>query len=138
MRAIIILGGDKEAHSYHQTSACRRLLILALNGGHDDAVKYPINKGLDVVSASSHHGNELFNRALYLGKPEILQMLFRSSSPSIKEIALSNNGLSIQLAALGGEAVSELLLGHGVQLQPVTLDIAAHSNLLLRWLTCLP
>ncbi|CDM27910.1 F-box domain, cyclin-like [Penicillium roqueforti FM164] len=97
---------------------CPPSMILALNRGHDDVVKYLINKGFDVVFPSSRHGNGFFNRALYLGKAEILQMLLGSSSPSIEDIALFGDGLSIQLAVLGGEAFFKLLLEHGVQLRP--------------------
>ncbi|KAI2722473.1 hypothetical protein CBS147332_3402 [Penicillium roqueforti] len=97
---------------------CPPSMILALNRGHDDVVKYLINKGFDVVFPSSRHGNGFFNRALYLGKAEILQMLLGSSSPSIEDIALLGDGLSIQLAVLGGEAFFKLLLEHGVQLRP--------------------
>ncbi|CAG8176067.1 unnamed protein product [Penicillium nalgiovense] len=43
---------------------------------------------------------------------------FLTSAPSIKDIAFFYDGLSIQLAVLGGEAVFRLLLQRGVQLQP--------------------
>ncbi|KAJ5790497.1 uncharacterized protein N7518_007508 [Penicillium psychrosexuale] len=112
--AIIV---EKDTDGNWDFDLCPPSMIVALDRGHDDVVKYLINKGFDVVFASEH-GNALFNRALYLGKVEILQMLFESSSPSIEDIALSNDGLSIQLAVLGGEAVFKLLLEHGVQLQP--------------------
>ncbi|CAI7605572.1 unnamed protein product [Penicillium discolor] len=94
---------------------CPPSMILALDRGHDDVVKYLINEGLDVVFAS-RHGNDLFNRALYLGKLEILQMLVETSGPSIEDIAFLDDGLSIQLAVLGGEAVFRLLLERRVQL----------------------
>lgn len=73
---------------------CPPSMILALDRGHDDVVKYLINEGLDDVFASQH-GNDLFNRALYLGKLEILQMLFETSGPSIEDIAFLDDGLSI-------------------------------------------
>ncbi|KAJ5867407.1 hypothetical protein N7534_001960 [Penicillium rubens] len=103
---------------------CPSSMILALDRGHDDVVKYIINKGFDVVFASQH-GKDLFNRALYLGKVEILQMLFETSGPSIEDISFSDDGLSIQLAVLGGEAVFRLLLQRGVELQP---DRIGHSR----------
>jgi hypothetical protein len=45
---------------------------------YDIIMAYIINKGFDVVFASQH-GKDLFNRALYLGKVEILQMLFETA-----------------------------------------------------------
>ncbi|CAG8891109.1 unnamed protein product [Penicillium egyptiacum] len=54
-------------------------------------------------------------------------MLFETSAPSIEDIVLSHDGLSIQLAVLGGEAVLRLLLERGVQLQP---SYVGHSRAL--------
>jgi ankyrin repeat protein len=102
-------------------------MVLALDRSHDDVVKYLINKDFDVKLASEYRNHFLFNRALYLGKVEILQMLFETSSPPIEDIALSNDGLAILLAVLGGEAVFKLLLDHGVQLRP---DCVGHCRAL--------
>ncbi|KGO40086.1 hypothetical protein PEX1_087150 [Penicillium expansum] len=112
--AIII---EKDTDGNWDPDDCPPSMILALNRGRDDVVKYLIKKGFDVVFASEH-GNDLFKRALYLGKVEILKILFGTSIPSIKDIAFSDDGLSIQLAVLGGETVFRLLLERGVQLQP--------------------
>lgn len=113
---------ENDTYGNWDPDECPPSMILALDRGHDDVVMYLINKGLDVVFASQH-GNDLFNRALYLGNLEIVQMLFETSGPSIEDIALLDDGLSIQLAVLGGEAVFRLLLERGVQLQP---DYAGH------------
>ncbi|KAJ6179313.1 hypothetical protein N7519_009774 [Penicillium mononematosum] len=121
--AVII---EKDTNGNWDPDDCPSSMILALDRGHDDVVKYIINQGFDVVFASQH-GKDLFNRALYLGKVEILQMLFETSAPSIEDIAFSEDGLSIQLAVLGGEAAFRLLLQRGVRLQP---DCVGHSRAL--------
>lgn len=112
---------EKDTDGNWDTDECPPSMILALDRGHDNVLKYLINEGLDVLFASQL-GNDLFNRALYLGILEILQMLFQTSGPSIEDIAFSDDSLSIQLAVLGGEAVFRLL-ERGVQLQP---DYAGH------------
>lgn len=113
---------EKDTDGNWDPDECPPSMILALDRDHDDVVKYLINEGLDVVFASQH-GNDRLNRALYLGKLEIFQMLFETSGPSIEDITFLGDGLSIQLAVLGGEAVFRLLLERGVQLQP---DYAGH------------
>lgn len=93
-------------------------MILALDRGHDEVFKYLIDKGC-AKSFAERYGNDLiFERVLYLGKVEILQMIFGTLSPNVEDIADMYDGLSIHLAVFGGENVFKFLLDQGVRLRP--------------------
>ncbi|KAJ5787253.1 hypothetical protein N7457_002243 [Penicillium paradoxum] len=102
-------------------------ILLALEKGHDEIVNYLIDKGCAEALSESRGKGLLFNYALFLGKLEIIQKIFGTLTPSLQDIAFGDDGISIELAVFGGEAVFRFLLDHGVALNP---DFAPHQKTL--------